>query len=1250
VAAYDSAVRRFELSEGTSHKFWQIALDGSAFTVTWGRIGTNGQTQTKTFESAGKAQKEHDKLVDEKVKKGYAEVNGASAGPPAPSATKKPVTAASLPALSPAVSTQASNAGAAPKPAPIEPAPRVVQAPSVVWTPALSRAASPVRGGFERPVSGNDPAELRAAIVKGAAAYLADLEADLGRPGAASAAMQAARAFFANPDAPLDLEGQAAVFVLFGPTRSWMETDCCETIVRFWIALAGLDFALRALGAAGGLTRVTETKPGGLRIWLEPKPSPELASARNWTHAMWRPLREHVAVLDEAAFAKAIATAADIRSGAPLWVRSVLAAAFADTEWALSDADEWLATPRQTAWGLWPLVVSVAEPGDAMRLMAGAQSTHAHDWMVAHGMADVRADLLARFGVRAVAPLEELVRRTAAGGLGADQTRDTAQVLATIRSPEAAAAFVRMLENKDLRGVASTYLQSNPALAIPALAEAAAGKGGTADLARSLLAPLVASEPQLAGEAEASLSSAAREVVCQARDRGARVEEADPAELPPVLREPPWTRPRPRATSREVGVDPLEIDERLDWAAGQRQLWDTTASWARQTPEAEAQALGQIAKSRAIQTAAPWQNASCILILQLSEKNALAVMETDRFEGFSWYYPIARVLLARYELRALRGLLRYAAFDPIGALEAFEPVASVRVAPLMADALVRLKKGRPLAKAWLARFPEHAAAGLIPAAVGAPGKVRDAAGAALRYIASRGHEGVVRDVAARYGGECPAAVEDVLAYDPLFDLPAKLPKLPAFWQPAGLPRPRLATGKGLPLAAMDAMGTMLAFSRADEPYAGVVQVREACQAPSLAAFGWELFQAWMLAGAPSKESWAFSALGALGDDECARKLTALVRQWPGEGGHARAVTGLEVLARIGTDVALMHLHGIAQKVPFKGLQTKAREKIDEIAEARGLTAEELGDRLVPDLGLDDDGSLTLDFGPRAFRVGFDESLKPYVLDATGKRVVDLPKPGKSDDAEKAKAAVETWKALKKDVRTIASSQILRLELAMCAQRRWTVDVFQRFLVGHPLLVHLVRRVVWGTFEEGGRLASAFRVAEDRTLADENDAAYTPPAGALVGIPHALEFGEEPTARWGQVLGDYEIIQPFPQLSRETFTPTAEQQQAISLPTVKGLKVPTGKVLGLDARGWRRGAPQDAGVVCWYEKPLGDGAAIHLDLSGIYTGSIADSPEQELGDVVVQQEGTWGAESRRAFGALPPVVFSELLRDLNSLRT
>src|SRR5262245_33930901 len=66
-------MRRFEYSEGTSNKFWTIELSGKSFTVNFGRIGTAGQTQTKTFPDEGQAKKAHDKLIVEKLGKGYQE-------------------------------------------------------------------------------------------------------------------------------------------------------------------------------------------------------------------------------------------------------------------------------------------------------------------------------------------------------------------------------------------------------------------------------------------------------------------------------------------------------------------------------------------------------------------------------------------------------------------------------------------------------------------------------------------------------------------------------------------------------------------------------------------------------------------------------------------------------------------------------------------------------------------------------------------------------------------------------------------------------------------------------------------------------------------------------------------------------------------------------------------------------------------------------------------------------------------------
>jgi predicted DNA-binding WGR domain protein len=66
--------RRFEFVGGTSSKFWEIAVQGAEVTVRFGRIGTQGQTQEKSFPSADDANKHADKLIAEKTRKGYSEI------------------------------------------------------------------------------------------------------------------------------------------------------------------------------------------------------------------------------------------------------------------------------------------------------------------------------------------------------------------------------------------------------------------------------------------------------------------------------------------------------------------------------------------------------------------------------------------------------------------------------------------------------------------------------------------------------------------------------------------------------------------------------------------------------------------------------------------------------------------------------------------------------------------------------------------------------------------------------------------------------------------------------------------------------------------------------------------------------------------------------------------------------------------------------------------------------------------------
>jgi predicted DNA-binding WGR domain protein/cell wall assembly regulator SMI1 len=87
---------RYELIEGTTKKFWEIELTGTSVRVTYGRIGSTGQTQIKPFANADAAKKAHDALISEKTRKGYT-LAGARPAPKAartaPSATKPAATA-----------------------------------------------------------------------------------------------------------------------------------------------------------------------------------------------------------------------------------------------------------------------------------------------------------------------------------------------------------------------------------------------------------------------------------------------------------------------------------------------------------------------------------------------------------------------------------------------------------------------------------------------------------------------------------------------------------------------------------------------------------------------------------------------------------------------------------------------------------------------------------------------------------------------------------------------------------------------------------------------------------------------------------------------------------------------------------------------------------------------------------------------------------------------------------------------------
>ncbi|GIJ60750.1 DUF4132 domain-containing protein [Virgisporangium aurantiacum] len=953
---------------------------------------------------------------------------------------------------------------------------------------------------------------------------------------------------------------------------------------------------------------------------------------RGWTYrtpqARWaslaRRLRIRLVDVSDAKYVRVVAAIAFYRTG--VFTQRCL------TSYLAPDQSPWVAADCADA-------VALGQTVDAQLLFGAASTVEQFRQVGAHystqaGVETVGgvATVLDVLGVDAVPVLEKWA--------GGRSTRETLQpiwtALAALPSDEALATLFRKSGSRYAMPYVRRAMDRDPERAMRVLA-----RSDESDLLRDHVLTrtevAVRMLPELDDDAARRIRVHLDPLLDPLLDPDAAEQRVPAADLPPLLHRPPWTE---KKRVKRVTVAGLEAkpEAAMAWLPGEREerAPNLPAVGPEPAPEQVEELLaGQVDRYDAERLLATWPEETLRPVL---DRVPIEPREYDFQDNDAQW-----IVAARFGADALPSVLAAARKGLKFNIEPLMPFAATEVAVAMADWYDRLVSVRAVARAWFGRHPEVAARALVPPALGRAGRDRRQAERVLLMLAAAGFEAEVRTAAAGYGPEAGAGIDTLLRTDPLRVLPARIPALPTWLDPRLLPPLRVPDGRALPVEAVGHVCTVLAMSTMDEPYPGVDVVRATCDPASLEAFGWALYDRWDDAGFPVRERWILGALGLIGGDDTADRLVPLIVGWPSGNARTRASLGLDVLCAIGTDKALMHLDRLARKADTDTVAGGARERIDAIAAARELTPEQLADRLVPDFDLDPDGRMTLDYGPRTFVVGFDEQLRPFAADGAGKRLKTLPKPGVRDDPQKAATEYKRFAALKRTVRTIAAEQVRRFEHAMVWQRRWPASELATLFAVHPLLQHLVRRLVWGVYE-GDETIGAFRIAEDRTYADVADDPYEVADDAVVGVAHPLHLGADLPA-WAETFADYEILQPFAQLGRETYDSTEP------LDRYRGRTTTGGRALGLRNRGWDLDDDHRGGRSLDRLLPGGLQAYVVFTPGMNFLDGFDPKETQTVESIgVYRLAGALPGQDSSAVGVdeLDPVTRSEVLRDLTQV--
>jgi hypothetical protein len=395
--------------------------------------------------------------------------------------------------------------------------------------------------------------------------------------------------------------------------------------------------------------------------------------------------------------------------------------------------------------------------------------------------------------------------------------------------------------------------------------------------------------------------------------------------------------------------------------------------------------------------------------------------------------------------------------------------------------------------------------------------------------------------------------------------------------------------------------------------------------------------------------WAAHLLGPRAADTLYDVALRSYAKVPGVGPRLEFLGNAAVisLALIEDGAGLTHLLRLRNKVVFSGIKKRITRELDRAAEAAGVTPDQLQEIATIDHGLaSGTRRIPLAAGAAILEAAGGDLVLSWE-DAGGAPRKGLPKALKEADPQ----GVKKVRALKADIESDLKSWKGIYEASYLREQRWPYEIWRTRHADHGTRALLARRLIW-VFETGTGEVVGRPVAEGCV-----DAAGRPLdcKGSTVRLWHPLDASAEETATWRDAFIAADIIQPFRQVWRETFTLTeAERATATYSNRFAGHVVRQHQLMALGvANGWQ--STHRTG----FDTPDDEPTHIRLPDVGLqaefWTGALAaDSPMSPAGAYLylstdrvkfhrLDEAAAFGRGPEIALTEVPPRVLSEILR-------
>ena len=262
------------------------------------------------------------------------------------------------------------------------------------------------------------------------------------------------------------------------------------------------------------------------------------------------------------------------------------------------------------------------------------------------------------------------------------------------------------------------------------------------------------------------------------------------------------------------------------------------------------------------------------------------------------------------------------------------------------------------------------------------------------------------------------------------------------------------------------------------------------------------------------------------------KVVYKIKEWCESGRISLANYAISALASNGSINSLIVIDYISSNFKYFQIKNTSKLAFKSVAKRLNISEDKLSDKIIPDFGIDLNGTKTLKDDNYSFTIHLNEKLDiDKILDNnTNKYINKLDKYSNLD-----KNLLDEFNSIKNHIKISYKFQINRLYKALMTGKRWTIEDWKDIFTNNYIMNILADMFIWTLYNKNDKILKHLKYSRnDNSFYTLDNEKYKINKQYQLSLASPIEMSKEDIEKSKAFISKLKIKQPFNQMQEIKF--------------------------------------------------------------------------------------------------------------------